>query len=176
MLSDDGNLRCAGAMSGHLYYNYVGNVLGWEGMPDWPYEAPANDILTDAVWRLGAYADWSGRDAEVVATLLRDGNWVWAGTPAIHWDGVGGAGSSPATLPDSLYLPGKPAFFGANRWPWVDPDGATKVYLLPAKVRYDAGRPNGPQAPAARRGGGSPLDRPTRLGQLGLPDSPRHFP
>jgi hypothetical protein len=47
------------------------------------------------------------------------------------------------TLPDSLYLPGKPAFFGDGRWPWVDPLGPIKTYTLPAKARYDAGKPNG---------------------------------
>jgi hypothetical protein len=48
------------------------------------------------------------------------------------------------TLPDSLYLPQKPAFFNAGSgytWPWVDPVGATKLYTLPAKARYDAGTP-----------------------------------
>jgi hypothetical protein len=45
------------------------------------------------------------------------------------------------TLPASLYLRGKPAFFGSSTWPWVDPGGATKVYTLPAKARFDAGTP-----------------------------------
>ena len=45
------------------------------------------------------------------------------------------------TLPDSLYLTSKPAFFGTLPWPWVDPAGATKVQTLPAKDRFDAGMP-----------------------------------
>jgi hypothetical protein len=48
------------------------------------------------------------------------------------------------TLPNSLYLTHKPAFFDAGSgytWPWVDPVGATKLYVLPAKARYDAGTP-----------------------------------
>jgi hypothetical protein len=48
------------------------------------------------------------------------------------------------TLPDSLYLTSKPAFFGSLRWPWVNPAGAThqdRVKTLPAKARYDAGAP-----------------------------------
>jgi hypothetical protein len=56
--------------------------------------------------------------------------------------------SNPAnpvtTLPDSLYLTSKPAFFGSNVWPWIDPAGAThadRVKVLPAKARYDAGTP-----------------------------------
>jgi hypothetical protein len=51
--------------------------------------------------------------------------------------------SNPAkTLPDSLYLTSKPAFFGSRPWPWVNPGGKTnKVYTLPAKVRYDGRTP-----------------------------------
>jgi hypothetical protein len=45
------------------------------------------------------------------------------------------------TLPDSLYLVGRPAFFGALPWPWVDPLRTTKVHTLPAKARFDAGTP-----------------------------------
>ena len=44
-------------------------------------------------------------------------------------------------LPLSLYLSGKPAFFGSYTWPWVDPTGSTQLYILPAKARYDAGTP-----------------------------------
>lgn len=48
------------------------------------------------------------------------------------------------TLPDSLYLTGKPAFFNAGRgykWPWEDATGVTKLHVLPAKARYDARTP-----------------------------------
>lgn len=52
-------------------------------------------------------------------------------------------GLDAITLPNSLYLTSKPAFFGSTRWPWVDPTGTTKVSDLPAKARYQSGRPNG---------------------------------
>ncbi len=45
------------------------------------------------------------------------------------------------TLPNSLYLDRKPEFFGSLPWPWVDPLGTTKVHVLPAKARFDAGTP-----------------------------------
>jgi hypothetical protein len=48
------------------------------------------------------------------------------------------------TLPSSLYLAAKPAFFGSYDWPWVDPAGtsdAQRVKTLPAKARFDAGTP-----------------------------------
>lgn len=46
------------------------------------------------------------------------------------------------TLPNSLYLDSKPAFFGNLVWPPVNPFGATheeRVMNLPAKKRYDIG-------------------------------------
>jgi hypothetical protein len=66
-------------------------------------------------------------------TLLRVGNWDYARNQI---------DADPGTaVPDSLYLVGKPAFFGSNTWPWVTPEGATKTAVLPAKARYDAGMP-----------------------------------
>lgn len=53
--------------------------------------------------------------------------------------------SNPVTtLPDSLYLTAKPAFFGSYDWPWVNPAGgsdAARIKTLPAKARYDGGTP-----------------------------------
>ena len=48
------------------------------------------------------------------------------------------------TIPDSLYLTSKPAFFGANPWPWVDPTTG-KTSTLPAKARFDSNTPNAVQ-------------------------------
>jgi len=70
--------------------------------------------------------------------VLRHGNFDYV-TNGVRWDPA----VSSQTLPPSLYLTGKPAFFGSSPWPWVDPTGTTKVSTLPAKVRFDAGRPNG---------------------------------
>jgi len=70
-------------------------------------------------------------------TIVLDGNYDYL-TKSVHWQTVKAA----ATLPNSLYLKTKPAFFGSNPWPWVDPLGTTKLHTLPAKARYDAGKPN----------------------------------
>jgi len=50
----------------------------------------------------------------------------------VKWDRAAQA------LPNSLYLASKPAFFGSNPWPWVDPTGSVKLYSLPARQRYEA--------------------------------------
>lgn len=101
------------------------------------------------MWQLGYNGQhwYTTPDASTVSTTLRDGNYDFA-TNSVRWHGIGGtgAGTTPnpiPTIPPSLYLRSKPAFFGANPWPWVDPLGATKLYTLPARARFDAGTPNG---------------------------------
>ena len=39
--------------------------------------------------------------------------------------------SDTPTIPNSFYLTSKPAFFGSNQWPWVNPTNGT-TYILPA--------------------------------------------
>ena len=145
-LHDTHSRRIAAAMRGHYWYNFVGNVLGYAGMepppPDgWVYEgAPPWPDTPITVWRIGYWnQDWKTQDPQVGATMIRDGNFDYV-TLSVHWHQMPGF---TGTLPDSLYLPGKPAFFGDGRWPWVDPLGPIKTYTLPAKARYDAGKPNG---------------------------------
>jgi hypothetical protein len=72
-------------------------------------------------------------------TQLRQGNFDWV-TASQNWFGIGGTQSnplgSPQTVPNSMYLTSKPAFFGSNPWPWVDPTtGAT--YVLPAMQLFE---------------------------------------
>ena len=67
------------------------------------------------------------------------------------------------TLPDSLYLTSKPAFFGALQWPWVDPAGATKVYTLPAKARYDALGSSGYTLTVTKAGSGTVTSAPAGI-------------
>jgi hypothetical protein len=136
----NGPKRGAGLMAYSYWMSFIGNVLGAEGqMRGWVYETKFADG-TPGIWLLG----WDGVapypiDARVAATALRHGNFDYV-TNTVKWD----PGIPTQTLPDSLYLKEKPAFFAAGRgytWPWVDPVGATKLHVLPAKARYDAGTP-----------------------------------
>ena len=145
-LSDTRNRRIAAAMKGHYWYNFVGNVLGYAGMEPtppngWVYEgSPPWPDTPITVWRIGYWnQDWNTQDPQVGATMIRDGNYDFV-TSSVHWHQTPGF---TGTLPSSLYLMAKPAFFGDNPWPWVDPLGPNKTYTLPAKARYDAGKPNG---------------------------------
>jgi hypothetical protein len=136
--SGNGPRRAAGAMTYTYWMSYVGNVLGQAGIT-----TAASGFVDDgssstdwgpSIWLLG----WGNTpDLQVEATAIRDGNWD-ALLGRQTW--LSGAA---AALPSSCYLTGKPAFFGANPWPWVDPTTGT-VHVLPAKARFDAGTPNAP--------------------------------
>jgi hypothetical protein len=146
---DVSNRRGIGLMYGHYYYSFVGNVLGSPGQDPAPYGGFAYEDVwpwkSDPIglWRLGyTPTDWNlAPDPRVVSTTHRHGNFDYA-TGQVHW-----ADGYLQTLPDSLYLPGRPAFFGSHPWPWVDPTGPTKLHTLPARARYDAGTPNAAAAP-----------------------------
>ncbi len=129
--TDGGPKRAAGVAFYGYWMSFVGNVLGVPGgMSGWSYES--TDMDTPAIWLLG-WDDWDPypSDPKVKATILREGNFDYV-TNQVQWD------TAAQAIPDSLYLSGKPAFFGSLTWPWVDPTGTTKVYTLPAKARYDA--------------------------------------
>jgi hypothetical protein len=136
----NGPKRCAGLMAYSYWMSFVGNVLGAAGqMSGWVYETTYPNGRP-GIWMLG----WDGlkpypTDAQVSATTLRHGNFDYV-TNAVRWDRA----ITHHALPNSLYLTQKPAFFDTGSgytWPWVDPAGATKLYVLPAKARYDAGTP-----------------------------------
>src|SRR5438093_360133 len=138
-LTDSQNMRAIGLMKGHKWYSFVGNVLGTADQNPSPargyvYDAPfpwTNSPI--AMWRLGYNPEnWKAPpDVDVTTTVIRQGNFDFA-TKEVHWSGA------PQQLPASLYLNAKPEFFGSNPWPWVDPTGATKVFTLPARARFDA--------------------------------------
>jgi hypothetical protein len=135
----NGPKRCAGAQAYSYWHSFLGNVLGAQGqMGGWKYES--GWMLTPSIFLLG-WDDLSPYpvDAKVAATALRHGNFDYL-TNAVSWD----PSISERTLPSSLYLTRKPAFFDAGSgytWPWVDPTGVKPLYTLPAKARFDANTP-----------------------------------
>jgi hypothetical protein len=143
-------------MQWHWWQSFVGNVLGFPG-ETWAtgYEGiGSNQQVGGNMWMVC----WQNNDSvpdggKCQSTLLRDGNFDYF-SKEVHWHGIGGSGvnsglTPPAnsTLPASMYLTSKPAFFGSSLWPWVDGSTATNPLpgQLPARVRYDAGTPNAVQ-------------------------------
>jgi hypothetical protein len=145
------NARGAGLMFGSWWHSFIGNVLGASGQMDgWTYEDPGDGTYGSATsqWGPGKYiwkfgydpTHWEqNADPKAKSTALRDGNFDFL-TNQVRWD------RAPQALPPSLYLTAKPAFFGNNPWPWVDPTGTSKLGVLPAKHRADT-TPHGLIAP-----------------------------
>lgn len=119
----------------HRYQNVVGNVLGTIGMEnavDAPNGYPYGGKY---IYRLG-FTDandnsTAGNDTTVTATILRHGNWDSV-TRGVLWD----PGNADHTLPTSLYLTGKPAWWGNLAWPAVGPDLSPTESLIPAQARF----------------------------------------
>ena len=150
-----GPQRAAGVTQWHWWQSFVGNVLGTPTHPGINgYEGFGADQPGGTMWMVcWQNNDDVGDGGKCQSTLLRDGNYDYL-TKEVHWHGVGGTGvnnglTPPAksTLPASMYLTSKPAFFGSTPWPWVDGSNATNPVpgQLPARVRYDAGTPNAVQ-------------------------------
>jgi hypothetical protein len=137
--------------------DFAGNVLGMQNqklLTDlYQYQSCYNgtefaftDQVTtstqaDAANNLDAVIMWSFSEDQAenniwvnstINTQLRNGNFNWV-TKTQQWEGIGGSDGSvaPQPIPNSLYLTAKPAFFGSNPWPWVDPTTGT-TYTLPA--------------------------------------------
>jgi hypothetical protein len=145
-----GNIRTIGLAYGSWWDSFVGNVLGRPGlMSGWSYTDPSmscdasgnnctgnNANWSDnEIWKLGYDPERWGMhpDLKTLSTVIRDGNYDFL-TNSQRWHNTAGG----FTIPNSMYLTTKPAFFGSGAWPWVDPATGT-IYTLPAKARYDAG-------------------------------------
>jgi len=136
------NRHAIGLMAGSWWYTFVGNVLGYPGMSAAPYSGFRYESSFPwgpqpvPMWQLGYDPEnWDrAADPKVLSTVVREGNFDYA-TNQVHWS------NGARELPPSLYLSGKPAFFGDRPWPWVDPAGATKLHTLPARARFDAMNP-----------------------------------
>lgn len=132
-----GNRRAAGADANSGVHVFVGNVLTAYGSSPYYQATPASQPSGSPVFRLGDNGNggqggaWD--DGTALANAYRHGNWDNA-TNGLVWE----PSNPERTLPDSLYLTAKPAFFGANPWPWVNPQGNPRTLVLPAKQRFDA--------------------------------------
>ena len=128
------NLRAVG-MDGWTHdHAYVGNVLkGGTRVPDHALRPRAARPSTS--WGTTPRASaGTGTTATRWPTSSATGTGT---TSATAWSGRAGA----KTIPSSFYLTAKPAFFGNNAWPWVNPLTG-QATTLPAKARYDAQTPN----------------------------------
>ncbi|GAA5161821.1 hypothetical protein GCM10025770_11670 [Viridibacterium curvum] len=150
--------RIVGVDAHAWWFSFVGNVLGFPAMPLLSGTDPHGDTYnqtgfiyqTDSnwysnynvmvskvpVWNIGHDGDnTSAPDPLALARTYRHGNYDYF-TQTTVWDG----GTSNHSLPASLYLSAKPAFFGSNPWPRISPETPSTPLLgeLPAKARFRA--------------------------------------
>lgn len=123
-------------------YNYginvIGNVLGTPGMTGTYQFENSTCVDTDrAIYKLGytygSDCSPTGNDGNVLATMLRHGNYDYV-TKTTKWD----TGITDQTIPSSYYLRSKPAFFGSRVWPAIGPDLNPMIGTIPAQERYNA--------------------------------------
>ena len=145
------------------YYNMVGNILGdtWANT----YETDVANYWDQGIapiYELGfpniGNASYTGTlgptnppdyhalssnledcqqlDHNVKATILRHGNWD-AANKHVVWDNR----ISDHTIPNSLYLPAKPSWWGELPWPPIGPDRTPMAGEIPAKQRFANGMP-----------------------------------
>jgi hypothetical protein len=121
-------------------FNYfatvVGNILGTPECRGPSEQIPFRNSQNNPVlWKVGFAGSTTGypADPKVALTLIRTGNWECA-TNAVQWTSDG------RRLPDSLYLPLKPAWFGALIWPPFTPERAgfdpKNLNKIPAQLRF----------------------------------------
>jgi hypothetical protein len=84
-------------------------------------------------------------DLDVKATTLLAGNYNFRDNGVPARESLGGA-----TLPPSLYLKGKPAWFGDLQWPAFGPDTDFQKHKIPAQVRFEA-MPKADGAPSRKQ-------------------------
>lgn len=147
-LSVTNALRAVDVEKTQYYYNFLGNVLGKPGQSWTAYEdGGSRSAGSDRyVYTWGYFSDGatSSVDAKSKSTALRHGNFDYQ-SQSTNWD----AANADHTLPSSLYLTAKPAFFGGLSWPTIGPDRSPMVGALPSKERYEGrGLPSTPVLPA----------------------------
>ncbi len=127
------NLRAVG-MDGWTHdHAYVGNILKGGTV----YQTTPSSRNGTPIYQLGNNAQGMGGNWDngyALAHIFRDGNWDNVSNGVVWANGA-------KTIPSSFYLRAKPAFFGNNAWPWVNPLTGQST-TLPAKARYDAQTPN----------------------------------
>ena len=143
--TDRAGVRAIGLAYGSWWDSFIGNVMGRPGlMAGWHYDDPSMKTNTAAwgrgggIWMLGYDPErWAmAPDPKTLATVIRGGNFDYLSNEVVWTSSL-----QAQPLPASLYLNAKPGFFGNYQWPWVDPTGNTKLHVLPAKARLDAGTP-----------------------------------
>lgn len=116
-------------------WNIVGNILGKAGFHHVADSLCTGTYVSTAVYEIG----WNNNsyslinDPVTVTTLYRHGNYD-AASGAVVWNST----NADHNLPASLYLSGRPTWFGDRPWPPYDPNSPSTAAVtnIPAGYRY----------------------------------------
>lgn len=141
-----GNINAVRIEYNNRYMNFVGNVFGTPGITGtYQIESMACTSNEKSIFKVGygqpngacsGDCNPTGNDGNVLLTLYRHGNYDYV-TQSTQWDST----VVDHTLPSSLYLLSKPAFFKDVQWPPIGSDGSTIVGTIPSEKRFNAPRP-----------------------------------
>jgi hypothetical protein len=121
------------------YMSAVGNVLGTAGFHD-AYEANDYEATGKPIWLTIATAFGTTSDKNF-STMFRHQNYDYVSQGVKSCSDAGEPGCQGASgegeLPLSLYLAGKPSFFGAQSLPPIGPDVDGFEKPIPAAACYE---------------------------------------
>ncbi len=139
--SQTGNIAALQFDAGDIGMTVIGNVLGSAAATSLG-TAPVSAVVvgdgpdTPCIYELGDNANHNGTGMADVAytSLVAHGNYDTVTAGVVWSDAI-----AARTLPASLYLAAKPAWWpAASAWPWAGPDLTPMVGTLPAKARSDS--------------------------------------
>jgi hypothetical protein len=128
--SQTGNMEAVQFQKGDLDMNVVGNVLGSDATTDL-HTAPISATYVSTSSDVAGIFNVDDKADVEWTSLFAHGNWDTVNASVV-WD----PSSAVRTLPPSLYLASKPAWWpAASAWPWAGSDLTPRVGMLPAKTR-----------------------------------------
>lgn len=127
------------------YLTFVGNILGTPAIKPSYVRYETENLTADCyankpdIYKLGYQGGTgdcsaSGNDPKTKATILRHGNYDYY-NKAVVWEPA----IADRSIPNSLYLSGKPGWWGNLTWPPVNPTADPSTFrsiTIPAKERY----------------------------------------
>ncbi len=138
-----GDVTCLHFTLGDVDMNAMGNVLGSSKATDLATAALSSTYVgwgpsTFSIFQLADDANHDTTAQEGMADVSYTTLWLLGNYDTVNMAVTWNAMSPLKTLPSSLYLSSKPAWWpAASAWPWAGSDLSPMVGTLPAKARSD---------------------------------------
>jgi hypothetical protein len=114
------------------------------------------------VWRAGPVAYQTLAISNKLTHTLHGNLCYTSNVPGLIWD----SNIADQDIPDSLLYAAAPSWWGTNRWPAIDPEGAQPLASIPAQDRYYGISGGGGSPPPAESTGANLRLNNLRVGNL----------